>query len=130
MPELGSFEDQERKLERYRALDREEEMPTQAEDLLHYLKGEFQKGVPLRVTTRRSDAVGRALAEREVSRLEVLSALQQLPYRQRRVVELLYIESVPSDEVADRLGISERTVYSDRADALGLMANVIYEWES
>lgn len=121
---LGSIEDQEHK----RLIYGEDNMPTQAEDLLHYLAGEFQSGEPLRISTRRSDAVGRQIADREVSRLEVLSAIKQLRYRQRRVMELLYVENVPKSEVAQQLGISARTVDSDRADALETMTETIYEW--
>lgn len=64
-----------------------------------------------------------------VSRLEVASALRLLPYRQRRVVELLYQEDLPAVAVTCRLGVCERTVWADRAQALAAMAAVIYEWD-
>lgn len=126
MPILGSHDDQEHK----RLLYGEGDMPTQSEDLLHYLSGEFQKGEPLRITSRNCDRVGRQLTDREVSRLEVLSAIQQLRYRQRRVVELLYVESVRPEDAADQLGISIRTLYTERTEALQAMADVIYEWRN
>lgn len=126
MPILGSYEDQEHK----RLIYGEGDMPTQAEDLQHYLSGEFQRGEPLRITTRQSDAVGRRLADWEVSRLEVLSAMQQLRYRQRRVMELLYVDGIPADDVANQLRISIRTLYADRSEALQVMTDIIYEWSN
>lgn len=126
MPILGSHEDQEHK----RLLFGEDDMPTQAEDLLHYLSGEFQKGEPLRITSRHCDRVGRQLIDREVSRLEVLSAIQQLRYRQRRVMELLYVETVRPEDAAGQLGISIRTLYTERTEAVKVMTDVIYEWKN
>jgi DNA-directed RNA polymerase specialized sigma24 family protein len=64
-----------------------------------------------------------------VSRLEVAHALRLLPYRQRRVIELLYQEDRPAGAVAAQLGVCERTVWTERMRALTAMAAVIYEWE-
>ena len=97
------------------------------DDLLAYLKGEYQKGLPLRMTVRVPSATGYQLRDQVVSRLEVASALRQLPLRQRRVVELLFEQDRPAEEVARVLGISERTVYEDRGKALAAMASVIYQ---
>lgn len=96
-------------------------------DLETYLKGEYQKGLPLRMTVRVPSSTGYRLRDQVVSRLEVASALRQLPLRQRRVVELLFEQDRPAEEVAQVLGISERTVYDDRAKALASMAEVIYQ---
>lgn len=95
-------------------------------DLETYLKGEYQRGLPLRMTVRVPSATGYRLRDQVVSRLEVASALRVLPYRQRRVVELLFEADRPAEEVAALLGVSERTVYDDRAKALASMAQVIY----
>jgi DNA-directed RNA polymerase specialized sigma24 family protein len=59
--------------------------------------------------------------------LEVANALRYLSYRQRRVIELLYDEDRPVVEVAGRLGVSPRTVWADRLEALGVMTRVIYD---
>lgn len=96
-------------------------------DLEAYLRGEYRAGVPWRLTVRHPSATGYALSDRLVSRLEVAHALMLLPYRQRRVVELLYVEDRPAAEVATRLGVSERTVYLDRTDALAAMVAVIHD---
>lgn len=96
-------------------------------DLAHYLAGEFAAGYPIRLTTWRADAVGQQLSDREVSRLEVLSALSRLPYRRRRIVELLYVDDRPWREVARRLHISETTLARERAAALQAMIAIIYD---
>ncbi len=96
-------------------------------DLEAYLVGEYRSGVPWRLTVRHTTATGQALSDRLVSRLEVANAIRQLTYRPRRVIELLYEEDRPVAEIADRLGISERTVYVVRGEALAAMARVIYE---
>jgi DNA-directed RNA polymerase specialized sigma24 family protein len=80
------------------------------------------------LTSRRASGAGQSLSDRMVSRLEVASALRLLPYRQRRVIELLYGEDMPAGAVADRLGVCPRTVWADRLRALTAMAAVIYEW--
>lgn len=95
-------------------------------DLEAYLAGEYRAGVPWRLTVRHTTATGQALADKLVSRLEVANALRSLPYRQRRVIELLYEDDRPAAEVATRLGISERTVYADRVEALTAMTRIIY----
>src|SRR5580765_2875730 len=69
-------------------------------DLEAYLVGEYRAGVPWRLTVRPTTATGQALADKLVSRLEVANALRSLPYRQKRVVELLYEEDRPASEVA------------------------------
>lgn len=96
-------------------------------DLEAYLKREYAAGVPWRLTVRHPSATGYQLSDRVVSRLEVANALRTLPYRQRRVVELLYEEDRPAAEVATRLGISERTVYLDRVEAIAAMVKIIYQ---
>ena len=95
-------------------------------DLEHYLAGEYRSGVPWRLVARHTTRSGQALADRLVSRLEIANALRDLPYRQRRVIELLYEHDRPVAEVAAALGISERTVYSDKTEALVAMVRVIY----
>lgn len=99
---------------------------TPVKELEAYLVGEYRAGVPWRLTVRHTTATGQALSDKLVSRLEVANALRLLPYRQRRVVELLYQEDRPAAEVAALLGVSERTVYADRLDALAAMVSVIY----
>lgn len=99
-------------------------------DLEHYLAGEYRRGVPLRLVARHPTRTGQALADRLVSRLEVANALRQLPYRQRRVVELLYEADLPVDTVAVRLAIGRSTVYAVRLDALAAMARIIYSENS
>ena len=96
-------------------------------DLEAYLKGEYQKGMPLRMTVRVPSATGYQLRDQIVSRLEIANALRLLPLRQRRVIELLFEADRPAEEVAATLGVSERTVYDDRAKALAAMAQVIYQ---
>ena len=122
---LGSIEEQERK----RLIYGEGEMPTAEQDLETYLAGEFQAGEPLRLVGSRCDAVGRRITDRVVSRLEVLSAMTALPLRQRRGLELRYVEGLGTGEAARRLGISTSTLYADRREALRAMAARIYEWE-
>jgi len=100
---------------------------TPVADLAAYLAGEYRSGVPWRVTVRHPTASGQALSDRIVSRLEVAHALRGLSYRQRRVVELLYEEDRSVREVAGRLGVSARTVWSDRSEALAAMTRVIYD---
>jgi len=100
-------------------------------DLEAYLRGEYRypdryPGSVLMLHGRRSGGGGSALSDRVVSRLEVANALRSLPYRQRRVVELLYAEDRPAAEVATRLGVSERTVYIERLAALAAMVRIIY----
>lgn len=95
-------------------------------DLETYLKGEYQKGMPLRMTVRVPSSTGYQLRDQVVSRLEIANALRLLPLRQRRVVELLFEADRPAEEVARVLGVSERTVYDDRAKALAMMAGIIY----
>ncbi len=126
MPILGSCEDQDHK----RLILGEDAMPTQAEDLRQYLSGEFQKGEPLRITSRHCDRVGRQLADQEVSRLEVLNAIQQLRYRQRRVIELLYVDNACLGDAVSSMGISARTLYRERNEALIAMTEIIYEWNN
>lgn len=94
-------------------------------DLEHYLAGEYRAGVPWRLTVRAPSATGYQLADRLVSRLEVANALRLLPYRQRRVVELLVLAGRDAAWVAGRLRVSERTVYLERAEALALMARLV-----
>ena len=96
-------------------------------DLEAYLKREYAAGVPWRLTVRHPSATGYQLSDRVVSRLEVANALRLLPYRQRRVIELLYEQDRPAAEVATRLGVSERTVYLDRQEALAAMVTIIYQ---
>jgi DNA-directed RNA polymerase specialized sigma24 family protein len=126
MPILGSPEDEERKL----LMFGEDDMPTTAEDLKHYLEGEFQKGTPYQLTARDSDKVGRKLSDREVSRLEVISAMEKLRYRRRRIIRLLYVENLAPKQAAKAMNISLRTLYDERREALSEMANTIYEWAS
>lgn len=95
-------------------------------DLAAYLVGEYRSGVPWRLTVRHTTATGQALADKLVSRLEVAHALQALPYRQRRVIELLYEEDQPVTAVAQQLGVSVRTVWADRLEALAAMVGIIY----
>jgi DNA-directed RNA polymerase specialized sigma24 family protein len=97
------------------------------DDLAAYLAGEYRAGVPWRLTVRHTTATGQELHDRLVSRLEVANALRYLSYRQRRVIELLYDEDRPVVEVAGRLGVSPRTVWADRLEALGVMTRVIYD---
>jgi len=99
-------------------------------DLARYLAGEFRHGVPWRLTVRHPSATGYQLTDRLVSRLEVASALRLLPYRQRRVVELLCVADLPIGRVAQRLHVAERTVYADREQALALMALIIFRDQS
>lgn len=96
-------------------------------DLAAYLAGEYRAGVPWRLTVRHTTATGQELHDRLVSRLEVANALRCLSYRQRRVIELLYQEDRPVVEVAGLLGVSPRTVWADRLEALALMVRVIYD---
>ena len=124
MPELGSNEDHQRKIDLYG----EDHMPTPEQDLLSYLRGEFQAGEPFQMVSRQSDRVGRRLAAREVSRLEVQAALGRLPYRQRRVMEALFCEDLRPAEVARLHGVSQSTVYADRNEAVHAMAAWIYDW--
>ena len=119
---LGSAESQ---AWRRRLLGRE---PNPERDLRDYLAGEFQSGTPLRVTSRRPAGVGQQLAEREVSRLEVLHAMQLLSYRQRRVVELLYLDGATVEEASEALRVSTRTLLRLRDAAIRAMVGVIYEW--
>ena len=100
---------------------------TRVADLAAYLAGEYRSGVPWRLTVRHPSATGQQLSDRMVSRLEVANALRTLPYRQRRVVELLYQEDLPVAEVAHRLGVSPRTVSSERHAALVAMVVLIYD---
>jgi DNA-directed RNA polymerase specialized sigma24 family protein len=123
---LGSREEQERK--QWLADVRDVQHPTPAKDLLQYLNGEFQHGVPLHIAGHKWDRVGKCLDDREVSRLEVISAIGRLPHRQRRIMELVYIDGVPCLDAAARLGISERTLYRERSMALDTMVLIIYEW--
>jgi len=99
-------------------------------DLGAYLAGEFRHGVPWRLTVRHPSATGYQLTDRLVSRLEIANALRLLPYRQRRVIELLCVADLPPATVATRLHVAERTVYADREQALALMALIIFRDQS
>jgi DNA-directed RNA polymerase specialized sigma24 family protein len=104
--------------------------PDPVADLAAYLGGEYRLGEPLRVAVRRPNGSGSATDEWLVPALEVGAAHRSLPLRQRRVVELLYQDDLPAIEVASRLGVCTRTVWSDRVQALTAMAGVIYEWDA
>lgn len=119
---LGSAESQEW---RRRQLGHE---PHPNRDLAAYLRGEYQEGRPFQINGREPDAVGRQVTDRMVSRLEVDHALRQLPYRQRRVIDLLYVQGLSRDQVLEQLHISERTLERDRSEALRAMVRIIYEW--
>lgn len=102
--------------------------PVPERDLAHYLIGEYQAGEPMRLTSWRPSETGQQLSDRLVSRLEVQSALRLLPYRRRRIVELRFLEDRPVGQVAERLGISERTLYAEQHEALRTLVSAIYEW--
>lgn len=131
MAALGTFEARlafEAAMHRKGRLQKEIDAWTPERDLAAYLKGEYSQGVPFRLTRRQPTATDQALGDRLVSRLEIANALRRLPYRQRRVIELRYIEGRTCDQVGLQLSISDRTVERDAGDALKQMAAWIYEW--
>jgi DNA-directed RNA polymerase specialized sigma24 family protein len=121
---LGSLEDEDRK----RLMYGDDNMPSAAQDLGQYLAGEFRKGAPYQIVARECDRVGRRISDREVSRLEVVSAMRSLRHRQRRILEKLYVDDVPAEQAAADLDISTSTLYRERREALKSMADVIYDW--
>lgn len=121
---LGSLEARRSRLE----LLNQNESLSPLRDLAHYLNGEFRLGLPLRLTTWHPDSTGQQLSDRMVSRLELLVALRRLPYRQRRVIELLYVEDKNWLEAAEQLHIANDTLASERIAALARMIAMIYEW--
>ena len=66
-----------------------------------------------------------------VSRLEVLTALKKLPYRQRRLIELRYADNRTVQEVCERLKIGKTAFYRQAemslADAYRYASEVMTE---
>lgn len=104
--------------------------PDPRRDLLHYLAGEFASGEPMRISGSEPDATGRSLTDRMVSRLEVLTALKRLPYRQRRVIELRFGDNRTVQQVCERLKIGKTAFYSYQEEAVETMVGAIYEWST
>jgi DNA-directed RNA polymerase specialized sigma subunit len=121
---LGSPESFEAKLAR------SGRVPDPRRDLLHYLAGEFASGEPMRIAGSEPDATGRSLTDRMVSRLEVLTALRRLPYRQRRVIELRFRDGRSVQDVCGRLRIGKTAYYRYQEDAVETMVAAIYEWSA
>lgn len=122
---IGSIEDQE-----WKSLGRApDDQPDPRDDLLSYLKGEFQKGEPYQVVTREQTQVGLRISSRMVSRMEVLSAISRLPRDPRRVMDKLYVEDLTIEKTADDLNISEATVKRRRDAAIEGMVAMIYDWK-
>jgi RNA polymerase sigma-70 factor (ECF subfamily) len=48
---------------------------------------------------------------------EIFSAIERLPTECRRVFEMSYIEGMPVEQVADKLGVSVNTVKTQRSRA-------------
>lgn len=121
---LGSVEAQER----LRARHGHE--PDARKNLAAYLEQEFARGEPWKLSdTRRSSATGLELSDRLVSRLEIANAVRWLPYRQRRILELRFVEDgLTVEETCRRLNLKKTCYYSQLDKALGAMVAVIYEW--
>lgn len=60
-----------------------------------------------------------------LSRAEIVSALQQLPPRQRAVIVLRYLEDLPEAHTAAALNISPGTVKSQSAKALTRLRQIL-----
>lgn len=119
---LGSIESLEAKRSRHG------HDPDPRLDLLHYLQGEFAAGEPMAISSSSPDATGRSLTDRMVSRLEVMLTLKRLPYRQRRLVQLRFVDGLTVDEVCQRLSIGKTSYYRYQEDAVTTMVAAIYEW--
>lgn len=80
----------------------------------------------VRVETEASDDP----AETAVLRLALITALEQLPRRQRQVVALRYLAGWPTERVAESLGVTVNTVkkHNDRAVA-ALRRSAEVHWE-
>lgn len=101
---------------------------TPTRDLGAYLHGEYRAGVPWKTTVRHASATGYELSDRIVSRLEIANALRDLPYRQKRLVELVYEHGLSRQQACHRLGISDRTFDREQAAALRAIVDRVYEW--
>lgn len=101
---------------------------TPTRDLSAYLDGEYRAGVPWRMTVRHPSATGYELSDKIVSRLEIANALRDLPYRQKRLVELVYEHGLSRQQACHRLGISDRTFHREKAEALRAIVGRVYEW--
>jgi DNA-directed RNA polymerase specialized sigma24 family protein len=73
------------------------------------------------------DSVGVELTEEFTSLLEVLRAWASLPYDQRRPIQLaIGPEDMTHCQIADLLGIGDRTVRRRIDDGINAMVKVIY----
>lgn len=70
------------------------------------------------------------MSDRLVSRLEVANAVRWLPYRQRRILELRYVEDgLTVEQTCRRLNLKRSCYYSQLNQALDAMVERVYEWE-
>lgn len=69
-----------------------------------------------------------AWQDNEIIRKTLLQAMQSLPERQRQLVQLRFYEQLSNDEIAQRTGLSLRTVYNKLHEALKkLRSNALVE---
>lgn len=103
--------------------------PDPERDLIHYLRSnEFRDNIPWKIASRQPDRTGLRVTDRIVSRLEVHNALSRLPARQRRTIELLYVEDLDRPDVLYRLGVSSDTLTREHRSAIRQLVDWIFEW--
>lgn len=74
------------------------------------------------------DAAGpeRSVASREELR-RVQAAVDRLPPRAREAFMLAYVEDLPAQEIAQRMGVNKATVSRHLSNGLRLLASILYE---
>jgi RNA polymerase sigma-70 factor (family 1) len=60
----------------------------------------------------------------EINR-QMMLALEQLPSQCSKVVQMVYIENLPTPEIALQLGITESTVYNHKARGISLLRKML-----
>lgn len=95
-------------------------------DLRNYLRGAYRRDVPLKLTTRVTDATGHQLTTVMLSRAEVSACIGMLPWRQQKVVELYFDQGVDQGRIAELLGCSRRTVVTELIEAVKALAARIF----
>ena len=115
-------------VERAGRVDRQGRPITATRDLGAYLHGEYQAGAPFKITERHPTKTGYQLSDKIVSRLEIANAVKLLPYRQRRIVEMVFEQGKSRQQVCRALSISDATFHREKAAALLAIVGTVYEW--
>lgn len=115
-------------VERAGRVDRRGRPITPTRDLGAYLRGEYLNGAPLKLTERHPTKTGYELSDRIVSRLEIANAVRLLPYRQRRIVEMVFEQGLSRQQACHALSISDATFHREKAAALRTIVGAVYEW--